>query len=99
MGGGGREGLAGMQGIFGRLPRKIERQGGGGPEIIVSPTKRDRFMWGVEIRVMEWICEDWSRYRVGTPAYSITFVLGGGAPVFGWDKVTIRESPHERTED
>ena len=39
----------------------------GGPEMIESPTKRERFTCGVDIRVMEWICEDCTKYRVGTP--------------------------------
>jgi len=42
--------------------------------MIESPTKRERFMWGVDIRVMEWICEDWIKYRVGMPN-SITSLL------------------------
>ena len=54
-----------LLGIYGRLYVSLGLEGDGRPDMIESPTKRERFTWGVDIRVMEWICEDWTKYRVG----------------------------------
>ena len=55
----GREGLRGLLSKCSRLPIRLEMRGSNRrPDTIVCPTKRERFMCGVDIRVIEWSCPD-----------------------------------------